>query len=188
MHELVNDYLGTRDGSSRTMVKLDETYEQLSAAAQRLGDKQRQLQAEVEELAELEQLLEGVVADAPLFAAAAGCLEPQGELHDQALALLAEVHTYDDVIELVERKLKKGIITVDVYLRDVSDIARRQFMARYLLKKAYGALTATQSLALLNARFSQVDAAVVAAVLSEFNYNCAAAGAHLAEMCGTAGA
>ena len=68
------------------------------------------------------------------------------------------------------------------YLRLVGNIARRQFMAKFLLRKVQGKRLATRSLASLVNRFPALDPSVISAVLESNAYDAAATAQRLTEM------
>lgn len=68
------------------------------------------------------------------------------------------------------------------YLRLVGNIARRQFMAKFLLRKVQGKRLASRSLQSLINRFPSLDPSVISAVLESNAYDAAATAQRLTEM------
>ena len=71
------------------------------------------------------------------------------------------------------------------YLRAVASLARRQFMAKFLLRKVQGKRLASRSLASLVTRFPALDPSIIRSVLESNAYDSAATAQRLAEMTGT---
>lgn len=68
------------------------------------------------------------------------------------------------------------------YLRAVANLARRQFMAKFLLRKVQGKRLASRNLTSLVNRFPQLDPSVIRAVLESNAFDAAATAQKLTEM------
>ena len=102
---------------------------------------------------------------------ASSCVVPVDDLHAHALELLAQNHAADDVMDLLERKLKKGFISCDDYLKAVSDIARQQFIARLLLKRTQARISADQNSRQLARKFPTLDPQMITEILKTSDYD-----------------
>lgn len=104
------------------------------------------------------------------------------ERSEQLLSFLAEVYACDDVLDLLEQRLQQRTVAFDDYLRQVNQAARKQFIARFMAKKTYSAMTGERSLERLVHAFPQVDVSLVAEVLRESHMDVTTANARLREM------
>ena len=183
MDKSVGEFARQYDVAEQRLSELEESKATLDQLGRSLADKEATLRAVIEKLeranAALDRAAEAQAEeDDPLAA-----LEAPDALRAQAVELLSEVLAYDDLLELYERRLRKGTIKgAAAYTRLVGDAARHQFLAKYKLKKVHGAATAKQSFQSLVQRFPGVDQADIASVLAECRFSLAEAARHLTEM------
>ena len=183
LSQQAGSYLTARVSALESKRKNDETNTQLVHLKQSLQQRKAALEEGIDKLEQITATLEAANANGmpPINEA----LVPVSSLHAQALDLLAEVHACDDLMELHEKRLKKGSISADAFLRAISETARKQFLNKYLLRKIYNRLNAESSVQTLHQTYSvDVDAAIVQSVFAESDYDFAAASAILKEMAG----
>jgi hypothetical protein len=113
---------------------------------------------------------------------ASSCVVPQDALHEQAIELLAQNHAADDVMELLEKRLRKGLMSIDDYLKAVSDVARQQFIARLLLRRVQDRVAAESNARMLCRQFPNFDQQMIAEILKTADYDLTEAQARLAEL------
>jgi hypothetical protein len=106
----------------------------LQRLRQSLADKNRNLVEAQQEIQHMALLCARVSESRP--ADALSCIEPADALSRQGFDLLAEIEACDDALVAMERRLKKGgYPSAQAYIRAVSEVARRQFTAKFLLRK-----------------------------------------------------
>ncbi|CAH0401431.1 unnamed protein product [Chilo suppressalis] len=115
-----------RDGKSRLediLARLDRERSELDKNVIILQEKEKELQASVERLAEQEgiDVDEAVVTTAPLYS--------------QLLNAFAEEATLEDAIYYMGEALRKEVIDLDTFLKQVRTLARKQFTLRALMHK-----------------------------------------------------
>ncbi|XP_030029025.2 tumor susceptibility gene 101 protein [Manduca sexta] len=115
-----------REGKSRLediLTRLQREKSELDKNVTILQEKEKELQAAVERLAEQESVDvdEAVVTTAPLYS--------------QLLNAFAEEATLEDAIYYMGEALRKEVIDLDTFLKQVRTLARRQFTLRALMHK-----------------------------------------------------
>ncbi|KAG6454837.1 hypothetical protein O3G_MSEX008880 [Manduca sexta] len=115
-----------REGKSRLediLTRLQREKTELDKNVTILQEKEKELQAAVERLAEQESVDvdEAVVTTAPLYS--------------QLLNAFAEEATLEDAIYYMGEALRKEVIDLDTFLKQVRTLARRQFTLRALMHK-----------------------------------------------------
>jgi hypothetical protein len=134
-----DEFLDTREQFLRYERLLSASQAALQASENSLTEKKRHLlEAERPVLAALHRAQEW---KAKYLVAGQALCDPKDAIvatdaaNRAALRLQAEVHAYDDAFDVLERALKKGQLSCDEYLRDVSDVARLQFVAKFQLER-----------------------------------------------------
>jgi hypothetical protein len=102
---------------------------------------------------------------------ASSCIVPHDELHAQAIELIAQNHAADDVMELLEKRLKKGYMSCDDYLKAVSEVARKQFLAKLLLKRVNARISADLNTRNLAKAFPSLDPQLIGEILRSSDYD-----------------
>ncbi|KAL0820187.1 hypothetical protein ABMA28_006112 [Loxostege sticticalis] len=115
-----------REGKTRLediLARLERERSELDKNVVVLQEKEKELQAAVERLAEQEgiDVDEAVVTTAPLYS--------------QLLNAFAEEATLEDAIYYMGEALRKEVIDLDTFLKQVRTLARRQFTLRALMHK-----------------------------------------------------
>lgn len=115
-----------RDGKTRLediLSRLQRERTELDKNVALLQEKEKELEAAVEKLAEQEgvDVDEAVVTTAPLYS--------------QLLNAFAEEATLEDAIYYMGEALRKEVIDLDTFLKQVRTLARRQFTLRALMHK-----------------------------------------------------
>ncbi|CAG9795550.1 unnamed protein product [Diatraea saccharalis] len=115
-----------REGKARLediLSRLDRERSELDKNVAVLQEKEKELQASVERLAEQEgiDVDEAVVTTAPLYS--------------QLLNAFAEEATLEDAIYYMGEALRKEVIDLDTFLKQVRTLARKQFTLRALMHK-----------------------------------------------------
>lgn len=115
-----------RDGKTRLediMARLQRERAELDKNVALLQEKEKELETAVEKLAEQEgvDVDEAVVTTAPLYS--------------QLLNAFAEEATLEDAIYYMGEALRKEVIDLDTFLKQVRALARRQFTLRALMHK-----------------------------------------------------
>lgn len=115
-----------REGKSRLediLTRLQRERVELDKNVAILQEKEKELQSAVERLSEQEtvDVDEAVVTTAPLYS--------------QLMNAFAEEATLEDAIYYMGEALRKEVITLDTFLKQVRTLARRQFTLRALIQK-----------------------------------------------------
>ena len=181
LREMGDAYLAQREQVLRQKEHLESSHKMLEALVASLLEKKRLLLLAGPEMNEVTQRVREWNTGKDQLTAET-CLQAKDALHGQALELLAHIQADDDVMDLLEKKLKKGGIKCDDYLREVTDVARQQFIERYTLKKVCSRLSCDLNARLLAKKYSSYDPSMISEVLRSCNYSMAAADAQLASM------
>jgi ESCRT-I complex subunit TSG101 len=120
----------TQEDLQKGRQKLDDMLQRLEREQNDVEENMRQLQQKDEEIREvltkMESSEEVSIDDA---------IQPSAPLYKQLLNAFAEEQATEDAIYYMGEALRKGVIELDVFLKQVRELSRRQFMCRMLIRK-----------------------------------------------------
>lgn len=137
-------YLDTRAKALEYLKTLDKASNELRSALATLEKNKEELLKFSPAPGRVEDLTTTLEQVANSMETHSDCIVPADEVHARALELLGDIHSLDDVLELLERSLRHGQITCEEYVRRVSDVGRQQFEARFLFDRLTAAVRGTQ--------------------------------------------
>lgn len=130
------------------MEQLMETQKSLQNGSRKLNEmlqemelKQREITSQSNELREKNTELESVLEylrSQPDKVDVDESVVATNKLYNQIMQLYTEENAIDDTIYYLGESLRKGVIPLDVYLKHIRDLSRRQYMARATIMKARG--------------------------------------------------
>ena len=178
-----DDFIDVREQCMKQLMYLNASRDTLQAMESNLAEKKRKLvevegptQAAYNHALQWKEMHEQTPVDPR------NVIVATDRSNEAALQLQAEIHAFDDAYDVLERSLKKGQLTSDEYVRDVSDIARMQFLAKFQLERITSGMSRDSSLAQLKARFPTLGSQVVEDVYVNAECNLELALTHLRAM------
>lgn len=134
----VDAYLEQREVGLQHLARLEEQRKLLESRLPTVAHETSELRTVRTQTAKLCALVEKSAA-AQREDSSDDLIQPSGDIHQAALELLSQIHGYDDMLALHDGPLRKGQVTCDGYIKDVSQTARAQFFAKYRYHKLLNA-------------------------------------------------
>lgn len=120
----------TQEDLQKGRQKLDEMLQRLEREQSDVEENVRQLQLKDEEIRDVLTKMESA-SDVNIDDA----IQPSAPLYKQLLNAFAEEQATEDAIYYMGEALRKGVIELDVFLKQVRELSRRQFVCRMLIRK-----------------------------------------------------
>ncbi|CAN0179969.1 unnamed protein product [Ectocarpus sp. 6 AP-2014] len=125
------------DSAFESQGQLEESKEEVERDVEELSRRKKELERLLQVSKEREAELDTYLQDRKKEGEPAvdELIEPKDSLSEQMLRLVAENAALEDAIYYLDLGVTDSVITVDVFLREIRRLARKQFVARATMKK-----------------------------------------------------
>ncbi|CAM9123792.1 unnamed protein product [Ectocarpus sp. 12 AP-2014] len=125
------------DSAFETQGQLEESKEEVERDVEELSRRKKELERLLQVSKEREAELDTYLQDRKKEGEPSvdELIEPKDNLSDQMLRLVAENAALEDALYYLDLGVTDSVITVDVFLREIRRLARKQFVARATMKK-----------------------------------------------------